>query len=80
MRRRYIRLTDKGDRTMDMDYNLQIVAANCAVRYLEEEISNIDKYIGGSPTDDYKFQVISVKSLYNMYLEQLKEWLDSQEK
>lgn len=65
---------------MDMDYNLQIVAANCAVRYLEEEISNIDKYIGGSPTDDYKFQVISVKSLYNMYLEQLKEWLDSQEK
>ena len=65
---------------MDMDYNLQIVAANYAVRYLEEEISNIDKYIGGSPTDDYKFQVISVKSLYNMYLEQLKEWLDSQEK
>lgn len=63
-----------------MDYNLQIVAANCAIRYLEEEISNIDKYIGGSPTDDYKFQVISVKSLYNMYLEQLKEWLDSQEK
>lgn len=65
---------------MDMDYNLQIVAANCAVRYLEEEISNIDKYIGGSPTDDYKFQVISVKNLYDMYLEQLKEWLDSQEK
>ena len=65
---------------MDMDYNLQIVAANCAVRYLEEEISSIDKYIGDSPTDDYKFQVISVKSLYNMYLEQLKEWLDSQEK
>lgn len=65
---------------MDMDYNLQIVAANCAVRYLEEEISNIDKYIGDSPTDDYKFQVNSVKSLYNMYLEQLTEWLDSQEK
>lgn len=65
---------------MDMDYNLQIVAANCAVRYLEEEISNIDKYIGDSPTDDYKFQVNSVKSLYNMYLEQLIEWLDSQEK
>ena len=80
MRRRYIRLTDKGDRTMDMDYNLQIVSANCAVRYLEEEISNIDKYIGGSPTDDYKFQVNSVKSLYNRYLEQLTEWLDSQEK
>lgn len=65
---------------MDMDYNLQIVAANCAVRYLEEEISNIDKYIGDSPTDDYKFQVNSVKSLYNRYLEQLTEWLDSQEK
>lgn len=65
---------------IDMDYNLQIVAANCAIRYLEEEISNIDKYIGDSPTDDYKFQVNSVKSLYNMYLEQLIEWLDSQEK
>lgn len=65
---------------MDMDYNLQIVSANCAVRYLEEEISNIDKYIGDSPTDDYKFQVNSVKSLYNRYLEQLTEWLDSQEK
>lgn len=64
---------------MDMDYNLQIVAANCAVHYLEEEISNIDKYIGGSPTDDYKFQIVSVKNLYGMYLEQLKEWLDSQE-
>lgn len=63
-----------------MDYNLQIVAANCAVRYLKEEISNIDKYIGDSPTDDYKFQVISVKRLYETYLEQLKEWLDSQEK
>lgn len=65
---------------MDMEIGLQIVAANCAVRYLEEEISNIDKYIGDSPTDDYKFQVNSVKSLYNRYLEQLTEWLDSQEK
>ncbi|MBF1048135.1 MAG: hypothetical protein HXL22_01925 [Peptostreptococcus sp.] len=65
---------------MDMDYNLQIVAAKYAVLYLEEKIYSIDKYIDNSPTDDYKAQLIATKRLYGGHLKKLKEWLDSQEK
>lgn len=65
---------------MDMDYNLQIVAAKYAVLYLEEKIYSIDKYIDNSPTDDYKSQLIATKRLYGGHLKKLKEWLDSQGK
>ena len=65
---------------MDLDYNLQIIAATYAVFYLETEIRSIDKYIDDSPTDDYKAQLIATKRLYGGYLKKLKEWLDSQEK
>nr|DAN04236.1 MAG TPA: hypothetical protein [Caudoviricetes sp.] len=65
---------------MDLDYNLQIVAATYAVSYLEEAICGIDKYIDISPTDDYKAQLIATKRLYSGYLKKLKEWFDSQEK
>lgn len=62
---------------MDLDYNLQIVAATCAVFYLEAEIHIINKHINDSPTDEYKLQLIATKGLYNMHLKKLKEWLDS---
>lgn len=65
---------------MDLDYNLQIVAATYAVFYLEAEIYSIDKYINDSPTDEYKAQVIATERLYSGHLKKLKEWLDSQEK
>lgn len=65
---------------MDLDYNLQIIAATYAVFYLETEIRSIDKYIDDSPTDDYKAQLIATKRLYDRHLKKLKEWLDSQEK
>ena len=65
---------------MDLDYNLQIIAATYAVLYLEVEICSIDKHINDSQTDEYKLQLIAVKGLYNMHLKKLKEWLDSQEK
>lgn len=62
---------------MDLDYNLQIVAATYAVLYLEKAICDIDKHINDSPTDEYKLQLIATKGLYNMHLKKLKEWLDS---
>ena len=65
---------------MDLDYNLQIIAANYAVFYLEAEIYSIDKRINDSPTDEYKLQLIAAKGLYNMHLNKLKEWLDSRGK
>ena len=65
---------------MDLDYNLQIIAANYAVFYLEAEIYSIDKHINDSPTDEYKLQLIAAKGLYNMHLNKLKEWLDSRGK
>ena len=64
---------------MDMDYNLQIVAAKYSVLYLEEAICGIDKYIDISPTDDYEAQLIATKRLYSGYLKKLKEWLDNEE-
>lgn len=65
---------------VDLDYNLQIVAATYAVLYLEVEICSIDKHINDSPTDEYKLQLIAIKRLYGGHLKKLKEWLDSQEK
>ena len=65
---------------MDLDYNLQIVAATYTVLYLEEAICGIDKYIDILPNDDYKAQVIATKRLYGRHLKKLKEWLDSREK
>ena len=65
---------------MDLDYNLQIVAATYAVFYLEKAICDIDKYIDNLPSEDYKAQVIATERLYSGYLKKLKEWLDSQEK
>ena len=62
---------------MDLDYNLQIIAATYAVLYLEVEICSIDKHIDDSPTDEYKLQLIAAKGLYNMHLKKLKEWFDS---
>lgn len=65
---------------MDLDYNLQIVAATYAVFYLEKAICDIDKYIDNLPSEDYKAQVIATERLYSGHLKKLKEWLDSQEK
>ena len=65
---------------MDLDCNLQIVAATYTVLYLEEAICGIDKYIDILPNDDYKAQVIATKRLYGGRLKKLEEWLDSQEK
>lgn len=36
---------------MDLDYNLQIVAATYAVFYLEKAICDIDRYIDNSPKE-----------------------------
>lgn len=63
-----------------MEIGLQIVAAKFAVSYLERAIWDIDKHADNLPTDDYKTRVIETKRLYETYLEQLKEWLDSQGK
>lgn len=49
---------------MDLDYNLQIIAATYTVSYLEEAICGIDKYIDILPTDDYKAQVIATKIVW----------------
>lgn len=65
---------------MDMEINLQIVAAKYAVLYLEKAIYDIDKYIDNLPSDDYKAQVIATERLYSGHLKKLKEWLESQRK
>ena len=75
-----MRLWKVREINMDLDYNLQIVAATYAVLYLEKAIYDIDKYIDNLPSDDYKAQVIATKRLYGGHLKKLKEWLDSREK
>ena len=46
---------------MDLDYNLQIVAATYAVLYLEKAICDIDKYIDNLPSEDYKHKLSQQK-------------------
>ena len=63
---------------MDMELNLQVVAAKFAISYLERAIWDIGKHADNLPTDDYKTRVIETKRLYEAYLKKLEEWLDSE--